>query len=49
MNGPDIKAANDFGVTKVETKRKKVDASGAILRYTLPPHSFTMLKGPAGA
>jgi alpha-L-arabinofuranosidase len=47
VNGPDIKAQNDFGVTKVETKRKTIQASGATLRYTLPPHSYTMLKGQA--
>ncbi len=47
VNGPDIKAQNDFGVTKVETKHKKFDAGGNVMRYTLPPHSFTMLKGQA--
>jgi len=48
VNGPDIKAENDFGVTKVETRHKKVDLNGGVLRYTLPPHSFTMLKGQSG-
>ena len=47
VNGPDIKAENDFGATKVETKHKKFDAGGNVMRYTLPPHSFTMLKGQA--
>jgi len=45
VNGPNIKAQNDFGVTKVETKHKKFEANGNVMRYTLPPHSFTMLKG----
>jgi alpha-N-arabinofuranosidase len=46
VNGPDVKAENDFAREQVTTVRKgDVDASGAELTYTFPPHSFTMLKG----
>ena len=46
VNGPDIKAENDFGKTAVKTVQKEsVAASGTTLKLTLPPHSFTMLKG----
>lgn len=45
VNGPDIKAENDFGVTKVQTVTKRVEASGKKMRYSFPPHSYTMLKG----
>lgn len=45
VNGPDIKAQNTFGSTKVKVISKSADASGNKLRYTFPAHSFTMLKG----
>ena len=45
VNGPDIKAQNTFGSSKVKATTKSVDASGTTLRYTFPAHSFTMLKG----
>jgi alpha-N-arabinofuranosidase len=46
VNGPDIKAENDFDKTVVQTSRKaSVKASGSILKYSFPAHSFTMLKG----
>jgi alpha-L-arabinofuranosidase len=45
VNGPDVKAMNTFGSTVVKTMSKSVDVSGARLRYSFPPHSFTMLKG----
>jgi alpha-N-arabinofuranosidase len=48
VNGPDIKAENDFGVTKVGTERKSVTVSGNTLRYRFPAHSYTMLKGEVG-
>jgi len=44
VNGPDIKAENDFGKTEVKTVERSVTASGRQLRYTFPPHSYTMLK-----
>lgn len=44
VNGPDIKAENDFGKTVVKTERKSAAAKGNRLQYTFPPHSFTMLK-----
>lgn len=46
VNGPDIKAENDFNKTTVKTTRKaSVPATGKMLKYTCPAHSFTMLKG----
>jgi alpha-N-arabinofuranosidase len=44
VNGPDIKAENDFGKTAVQTVERSVTASGRTLRYSFPPHSYTMLK-----
>jgi alpha-N-arabinofuranosidase len=44
VNGPDIKAENDFGVQKVKPAKKQATASGKTLRYSAPPHSYTMLK-----
>lgn len=44
VNGPDIKAENDFGVTKVQTVTRSTRAEGRRLHYSLPPHSYTMLK-----
>lgn len=45
VNGPDIKSENNFNSSLVKTTRKTVQASGSRLRYQLPPHSYTMLKG----
>lgn len=46
VNGPDIKAQNDFDQELVRTEQKAdVAADGNQFTYTFPPHSFTMLKG----
>jgi len=44
VNGPEIKAENDFGSTKVQTVARSARAEGRKLRYRFPPHSYTMLK-----
>ncbi|HTT63658.1 MAG TPA: alpha-L-arabinofuranosidase C-terminal domain-containing protein [Bryobacteraceae bacterium] len=44
VNGPDIKAENDFGSTKVRAVERSASASGNHLAYSFPPHSYTMLK-----
>jgi alpha-N-arabinofuranosidase len=44
VNGPDIKAENDFGSTKVQTVERSATASGQAFKHRFPPHSFTMLK-----
>jgi alpha-N-arabinofuranosidase len=44
VNGPDIKAENDFGKTTVQPVTKSAAADGKKLRYTFPAHSYTMLK-----
>lgn len=46
VNGPDIKAVNDFGSEVVKTvKKEDLKAKGTLVSYSFPPHSFTMLKG----
>jgi alpha-N-arabinofuranosidase len=46
VNGPDIKAVNDFGKETVKTAQKSdVNASGESFNYSFPPHSFTLMKG----
>ncbi|MBN1360672.1 MAG: hypothetical protein JW993_08775 [Sedimentisphaerales bacterium] len=46
VNGPDIKAMNDFGSEPVKMVQKPaVRASGQNLTYSFPPHSFTLMKG----
>jgi alpha-N-arabinofuranosidase len=44
VNGPDIKAENDFTSTKVKTTVRSTRAEGRKLRCSFPPHSYTMLK-----
>jgi alpha-N-arabinofuranosidase len=44
VNGPDIKAENDFNTTRVRTVQKNVNAQGKRMTYTFPAHSYTMLK-----
>jgi alpha-N-arabinofuranosidase len=44
VNGPDIKAENDFGSTKVQATKKAATTQGKLLQYSFPPHSYTMLK-----
>jgi len=46
INGPDIKAQNDFSKELVKTVEKpEIKAKGNQINYSFPPHSFTMLKG----
>jgi alpha-L-arabinofuranosidase len=45
VNGPDIKAENNFDSIKVKATRKTISGSGKRLTYTFPPHSYTMIKG----
>ena len=44
VNGPDIKAENDFDATKVKAVTSTATADGRNLRYRFPPHSYTMLR-----
>jgi alpha-N-arabinofuranosidase len=44
VNGPDIKAENDFDNTKVKTVEKSATAQGKRLQYKFPAHSFTQLR-----
>ncbi|MEP6534700.1 MAG: alpha-L-arabinofuranosidase C-terminal domain-containing protein [Bryobacteraceae bacterium] len=44
VNGPDIKAENDFGSSKVNIEKRSVTANGKKLTYRFPAHSYTMLK-----
>ncbi|MFC1603814.1 alpha-L-arabinofuranosidase C-terminal domain-containing protein [Planctomycetota bacterium] len=46
VNGPDIKAVNDFGKETVKTIQKSdINPSGKSFRYSFPPHSFILMKG----
>ncbi len=46
VNGPDIKAENNFDTSTVKTTQQKpITGNGASLKCTFPAHSFTMLKG----
>jgi alpha-N-arabinofuranosidase len=44
VNGPDIKAGNDFGSTQVSAVSRSVSPGGGQFAYNFPPHSYTMLK-----
>ena len=44
VNGPDIKAENDFGKALVGTRQSSVNAGGRSLTYSFPPHSYTQLR-----
>jgi alpha-N-arabinofuranosidase len=44
VNGPDIKAENDFGKTLVATRTTSISAGGNSLTHSFPPHSYTQLK-----
>jgi alpha-N-arabinofuranosidase len=44
VNGPDIKASNDFGSTKVSAAQNSSMAQGKKFTYRFAPHSYTMLK-----
>jgi alpha-N-arabinofuranosidase len=46
VNGPEVKAGNDFDRQLVTTVQKpSFQASGHSFEYAFPPHSFTLLKG----
>ncbi len=46
INGPDIKAENDFGKTTVKTEKKDdLKSVKPTFRYAFPAHSVTMFKG----
>ena len=44
VNGPDIKAQNDFGAAAVRPAPRSAKADGRSLRCVLAPHSYTLLK-----
>ena len=44
VNGPDIKAENDFGKTLVAAHTSSVNAGGNSLTHSFAPHSYTQLK-----
>jgi len=44
VNGPDIKAENDFTQNPVKTAERSTRAEARSLRYGFPPHSYTMLR-----
>ena len=44
VNAPDIKAENSFDSTIVKTVQRSVRAEKNSLRFSFPPHSYTLLK-----
>ena len=44
VNAPDIKAENSFESTTVRTVQRSARAEKNLLRYSVPAHSYTMLK-----
>jgi alpha-N-arabinofuranosidase len=44
VNGPDIKAENDFTKNLVKPTTRTATAQEKRLRYSFPAHSYTMLK-----
>jgi len=46
VNGPDVKANNNFKETKVKTEKKSsIQADGSEITYSFPAHSYTLIKG----
>jgi alpha-L-arabinofuranosidase len=43
VNGPGIKAGNDFGKTEVSTQSRTAKAQGKTVQHRFPAHSFTQL------
>src|SRR5215469_14419986 len=48
VNGPDIKAENDFGKNVVKTVDRSARAEADRIRYTFPAHSYTQLRVKLG-
>jgi alpha-L-arabinofuranosidase len=48
VNGPDIKAENNFDSSPVKPVERSAMPEGKMLRYSFPPHSYTMLRGRVG-
>src|SRR5579871_1332321 len=44
VNGPDIKAENNFDGASVKPVQRSTTAQAKVLRYTFPPHSYTMIR-----
>jgi alpha-L-arabinofuranosidase len=44
VNGPDIKAENNFDAAPVKAMERPASADGHKLRLKLAPHSYTMVK-----
>jgi len=44
VNGPDIKAENNFDGVAVKPVPRTATAQGKTLRYSFPPHSYTMIR-----
>jgi len=44
VNGPDIKAENSFDSAAVKPVQRPATAQGKTMRYSFPPHSYTMIR-----
>ena len=48
LNGPDIKAENNFDASPVKPAQRSAMPQGKTLRYSFPPHSYTMMRAKVG-
>lgn len=48
INGPDIKAENNFDKAAVKPAVRSLTSTGKTLRYSFPAHSYTMLRARLG-
>jgi alpha-L-arabinofuranosidase len=48
VNGPDIKAENNFDSVAVKPVPRPATAQGKTMRYSFPPHSYTMIRAKLG-
>jgi alpha-L-arabinofuranosidase len=44
VNGPDVKAENSFAGNPVKPTERSLTTQSKVLRYSFPPHSYTMLR-----
>lgn len=48
VNGPDVKAENNFEGSSVKPVQRGATAHGSTLHYSFPPHSYTMIRARLG-
>src|SRR5690349_2699293 len=48
VNGPDVKAENNFDSVAVKPVPRPATAQGKTMHYSFPPHSYTMIRAKLG-